>query len=79
MNNIIPLKKQSLILFSLLILANLSLFSQISVENENPVVISFNSFNGSGFSPEPSAGDQVQAVWVPVVVMLLILVPEILP
>jgi len=63
MNNILPFKKLSTIFFSLLILTNLSLLSQVSIIDENAVLISFDGYNGSGFSPDPATGQLDSDTW----------------
>lgn len=63
MNNILLFKKLSIIIFSLLILTNLSMLSQVSIIDENAVIISFDGFNGSGFCPDPATGQLDSDTW----------------
>ena len=63
MNNILLFKKLSIIIFSLIILTNSSMLSQVSIIDENAVVISFDGFNGSGFSPDPATGQLDSDNW----------------
>lgn len=63
MNTIIPLKKITLVLLGLFILANSSLFGQLSIDDGNNCIIDFGDFNGSGFSPDPATGQLDSDTW----------------
>ncbi|GAI89165.1 unnamed protein product, partial [marine sediment metagenome] len=49
--------------FSLIILTNSSILSQVSINDENAVLISFDGFNGSGFCPDPATGQLDSDTW----------------
>ena len=63
MNKILLFKKLSIIIFSLIILTNSSMLSQVSIVDENAVVISFDGFNGSGFTPGPATDQLDSYTW----------------